>query len=120
MSREISRDGMWHIDDLPSDLLDGFHFDADAMTLTILDKPTTTKLTYDVDRSIPDEIVDAINNICEIKEDEWMDIARFHQGRIGNPTSDEHLQKWVDNIHRLPDRQIRAIIEEYELGKANE
>ena len=49
-----------------------------------------------------------------------MKVGEFHQGRIGNPTTKEHLEKWVKDIEHLPEFQIRAIIEEYELGKANE
>ena len=49
-----------------------------------------------------------------------MKVGEFHQGRIGNPTTKEHLEKWVKDVQHLPEYQLSDIIKEYELGKANE
>jgi hypothetical protein len=49
-----------------------------------------------------------------------MEVAEFHQSRIGNPTTKEHLEKWVKDVQHLPEYQLSAIIKEYHIGKANE
>ena len=49
-----------------------------------------------------------------------MKVGEFHQSRIGNPTTKEHLEKWVKDVQHLPEYQLSAIIKEYHIGKANE
>ena len=49
-----------------------------------------------------------------------MKVGEFHQSRIGNPTTKEHLEKWVKDVERLPEDLLFRAIKEYELGKANE
>ena len=44
-----------------------------------------------------------------------MKVGEFHQGRIGNPTTKEHLEKWVKDVQRLPEDLLFRAIKEYEL-----
>ena len=40
-------------------------------------------------------------------------IARFHLERVGNPSSENDIQKWLLDIQHLPEWQQDSVIEEY-------
>jgi len=40
-------------------------------------------------------------------------IARFHLERVGNPSSENDIQKWLLDIQHLPKWQQDSVVEEY-------
>ena len=107
----------------------------DAINNICNDEPEDKSIRYDVAwRDFGDEwIAPIINRVPKERSKDsfflgidWddpdnhsymMKVGEFHQGRIGNPTTKEHLEKWVKDVQRLPEDLLFRAIKEYELEK---